>query len=328
MNVKNILLTGGSGKIGMKTIPELLKAGYKLRAIQLPDEPVEVEGVETVTGTLSDEQMVEKAIEDMDAVIHLANVKENRDTFIDVNIKGTFYLLDASMRCGHIKQFIQAGSDARAGIYYYPQPIPITESHRHSGYPGYYPLSKVLEETMVEQYIIMYNLPATALRFSWVHDEDDIIAHATLKEPNLGVPIWEELAETAEQKAYFENGRNAVAAMLNSDGSPSIRHIVGIKDVVQSIMLAIGNPVTLGQAFNVSGPAPFSYRVMADYMAEKLDLPVVEFTNPEFHNFCIDLSKSRSVLGYNPEYDIFKIVDEAVAFRKAGKKRTPTKYIG
>ena len=67
---------------------------------------------------------------------------------------------------------------------------------------------------------------------------------------------------------------------------------------------------------------------LADYMAEKLDLPVVEFTNPEFHNFCIDLTKSRSVLGYNPEYDIFKIVDDAVAFRKADKKRTPTKYIG
>ena len=328
LGIKNILVTGGSGKIGRSVIPELIDAGYRLRAMQLPDEPVEVNGVETITGTLSDEKLVEKAIEDMDAIIHLANVKENRDTFMDVNVKGTFYLLDAAMRCGHIKQFIQAGSDARAGIYYYPQPIPITESHRHSGYPSYYPLSKVLEETMVEQYIIMYNLTATALRFSWVHDEDDIIAHATLKEPNFGVPVWRELVTTEEQKAYFENNQDAVACMLNSDGSPSIRHIVGIKDVVQSIMLAIDNPITIGEAFNVSGPAPFSYKVMADYMAEKLDLPVVEFTNPEFHNFCIDLSKSRCVLGYNPEYDIFKIVDDAVAFRKAGKQRTPTKYIG
>ena len=181
---------------------------------------------------------------------------------------------------------------------------------------------------MIEQYIIMYNLPATALRFSWVHDEDDILAHVTLKEPNFGVPIWQELATTPEQKAYFETGKDAVTCMLNSDGSPSIRHIVGIKDVVQSIMLAIDNPVTIGQAFNVSGPGPFSYKIMADYTAEKLGLPVVEFTNPEFHNFCIDLTKSRQILGYNPEYDIFRIVDDAVAFRKAGKKRTPSKYIG
>lgn len=328
LGIKNILITGGSGKIGRATIPQLLKAGFKLRAVQLPDEPVGVQGVETTTGTLADEQFVEKAVEDMDAVIHLANVKENRELFMDSNVKGTFYLLDASMRCGHIKQFVQAGSDARAGIYYYPQPVPITEASRHSGYSGYYPLSKVLEETMVEQYIIMYNLPATALRFSWVFSEDDIITHATLKEPGFGVPIWKDLATTPEQKVYFDKGTDAVACMLNTDGAPSIRHIVGLKDVVQSIMLAIDNPVTLGEAFNVSAPAPFSYRIMADHMAKQLDLPVVEFTNPEFHNFAIDLSKSRSVLGYKPEYDIFKIVDEAVAFRKAGKKRTPLLYPG
>ena len=67
---------------------------------------------------------------------------------------------------------------------------------------------------------------------------------------------------------------------------------------------------------------------MADYVSEKMDIPVVEFVNPEFHNFRINLSKSRAVPGYKPEYDIFKIVDEAAAFRKAGKKRTDTKYIG
>jgi UDP-glucose 4-epimerase len=328
LNIKNVLITGGGGKIGRAAIPKLLDAGFRLRATQLPDEPVDFEDVERVTGTLADETLVETLMEDMDAVIHLANVKENRDLFMDSNVKGTFYLLDAAMRCGHIKQFVQAGSDARAGIYYYPRPIPIAENHRHSGYPGYYPLSKILEETMVEQYIIMYNLPATVLRFSWVFDEDDVIAHATLKEPNFGVPIWEELAATPEQKTYFEKNEDAVACMLNSDGSPSTRHVVGIKDVVQSILLALGNPATLGEAFNVCGPAPFSYKLMADDMAEKLDLPVVEFTNPEFHNFCIDLSKSRSVLGYKPEYDIFKIVDDAVAFRKAGRKRTPMKYIG
>ena len=328
LGIKNILITGGSGKIGRAVIPELIRAGYKLRAIQLPDELVDVPAVETVTGTLADENMVEEAVRDMDAVIHLANVKENREAFMDVNVKGTFYLLDASMRCGHIRQFIQAGSDARAGIYYYPQPVPITENHPHSGYPGYYPLSKILEETMVEQYIIMYNLPATTLRFSWVHGEDDIIAHATLTEPNFGVPIWEELAVSPEQKEYFTKGRNAVACMLNANGAPSLRQIVGIEDVVQSIMLAVDNPATLGEAFNISGPAPFSYRIMADHMAEKLSLPTVEFTNPDFHNFCIDLSKSRSVLGYNPQCDIIRIVDNAVAFRKSGNKRTLTKYIG
>ena len=261
-------------------------------------------------------------------MIHLANVKENRELFMDANVKGTFYLLDACKNCGHIKQYIQAGSDARAGIYYYPQPIPIDENHRHSGYPGYYPLSKVLEETMCEQYRIMYQLPITVLRFSWVQDEDDFLAHITLKEPNFGVPVWKDWAVTAGQKSYFAQGTDAVACLLHPDGRAGKRQVVSIKDVVKSIMLSIGNPTALDEAFNVSGPTPFSYDAAAKYVSEKLDLPIVDFEVDEFNDFCIDMTKSRSVLGLNPEYDIFRIIDDAIAFRKAGKKRSDCLYPG
>ena len=330
MKVKNVLLTGAGGKIGKAVLPELAKAGYAVRALEYTDglQVERAENVEVVVGDLRDPSLAKQLIEDMDVVIHLANVKENKELFLDANIKGTFYLLDACKESGHVKQYIQAGSDARAGIYYYPQPIPIAENHRHSGYPGYYPLSKVLEEVMCEQYQIMYQTPITILRFSWVHDEDDILAHITLKEPNLGVPVWKDWATTPEQKAYFENGTDAVACLIHADGSAGKRHIVGIKDVVQSIMLAIGNPTTIGEAFNVSGPSPFAYDVLADYVAEKLNLPVVRFEVSEFNDFCIDMSKSRSVLGLNPEYDIFRIADEALQFRAAGKKRSDCLYPG
>jgi len=330
VEVKNILLTGASGKIGRATLPELVKAGYAVRALEF-EEPVDVEGltgVELVHGDLRDPSLAPKIVEDMDVVIHLANVKENKELFMDTNVKGTFYVLDAVKECGHIKQYIQAGSDARAGIYYYPQPIPIDEMHPHSGYPGYYPLSKVLEETLCEQYMIQYEIPITVLRFSWVQDEDDILAHITLKEPNFGVPVWKDWAVTAEQKAYFEDDKDGVACLLHPDGRAGKRQIVGIKDAVKSIMLSIGNPTAIGEAFNVSGPSPFSYDVVANYVSEKLRLPVVEFEVSEFHDFCIDMTKSQSVLGFNPEYDIFKIIDDAIEFRRSGKTRTPVKFPG
>ena len=330
MNIRNVLLSGAGGKIGRAALPELVKAGFSVRALEF-DDGLGVEklmGVEVVTGDLRDENLAPKLIEDMDAVIHLANVKENKELFMDANVKGTFYLLDACKNCGHIKQYIQAGSDARAGIYYYPQPIPIDENHRHSGYPGYYPLSKVLEETMCEQYRIMYQLPITVLRFSWVQDEDDFLAHITLKEPNFGVPVWKDWAVTAEQKTYFEQGKDGVACLLHPGGRAGKRQVVGIKDVVKSLMLSIGNPTAIGEAFNVSGPAPFSYDVAAKYVSKKLDLPIVEFEVGEFNDFCIDMTKSRSVLGLNPEYDIFRIIDDAIAFRKAGKKRGDCLYPG
>jgi nucleoside-diphosphate-sugar epimerase len=330
MNVKNILLTGAGGKIGRAVLPELVKAGYAVRALEYTDglQVERLNNVEVVVGDLRDPALARQLIADMDVVIHLANVKENKELFLDANVKGTFYLLDACKQAGHIRQFIQAGSDARAGIYYYPQPIPIDENHRHSGYPGYYPLSKVLEEVMCEQYQIMYRTPITILRFSWVHDEDDILAHVTLQEPNLGVPVWKDWATTPEQLAYFQEGKNAAACLVHADGSAGKRQIVGIKDVVESVLLAIGNPTAIGEAFNVSGPAPFAYDVLANYVAERLDLPVVRFEVSEFHDFCIDMSKSRSVLGFTPKWDILRIVDAALQFRKEGKTRSGCLYPG
>ncbi len=327
MNIKNIVVTGASGKIGSYVIPELLKAGYNVRALE-HEEPIKIEGVEIMKGDLSDETLPKRLTADMDAVIHLANVKENREKFMSVNVRGTFCMLDACKEAGHIQQYIQAGSDARAGIFYYSHPYPIDETYPHYAYPGYYAFSKVIEETMCEQFIIQYKLPITTLRFSWVYAEDDVLAHATLLEPNFGVPVWEELAIKPAQKEFFEKGLDGAAKLVHPDGRPGIRHVVSIHDVVQSVLLAVGNKSTLYQAFNVSGPAPFSYDVLSNYIAEKLGIPVVEFEYDGFHDFQIDLNKSRSMLGYNPKYSIIDIVDEAVEFRKSGGKRTPLKYPG
>jgi len=330
MKIRNVLLTGAGGKIGRATLPELVKAGFSVRALEFNDglQVDRLDGVEVVSGDLREESLAPGLLEDMDAVIHLANVKEHRDLFMDANVKGTFYLLDACKEAGHIRQYIQAGSDARAGIYYHPRPIPITESFPPAGYPGYYPISKILEETLCEQFRIMWRLPITVLRFSWVQDEDDILAHMTLAEPDFGVPVWKDWATTAEQKSFFQEGRDAVACLRHPDGRAGKRQVVGIRDVVQSIMLSIGNPTSIGEAFNVSGPAPFSYDVAAGYASDKLDLPIVEFEVSEFNDFRIDMSKSRSVLGLNPAWDIFRIIDDAIAFREAGKTRSPCLYPG
>ena len=328
LSIKNIFVTGGGGKVGSALLPELVKAGYNVRALRFEEE-IQCDGVkEIVDGDLRDATLAHRVLEDMDAVIHLANCKENRELFLQTNIAGTFYLLDEAKNCGHIQQFVQAGSDARAGIYYHPRPFPIDETFPHAGYPGYYPFSKVLEETMCEQMRIQYNVPITVLRFSWVHGQDDILAHATLKKPNFGVPVWADYAETPEQKYFIENGLDAACEMDHPDGTPGMRHIVGLQDVVQGIMLSIGNQAAIGKAFALAAPAPFTYDVLAKYISEKLDIPVLKFAVPEFHDFRHSIAFARSVLGYDPQWDIFRIVDDAIAFRKANKQRKETKYIG
>ena len=328
LTVKNVFVTGGGGKVGSALLPELVDAGYKIRALRYEEE-IDCPGItEIMDGDLRDKTLAKRALKDMDAVIHLANCKENRDLFLETNVAGTFYLLDEARSCGHIQQFVQAGSDARAGIYYNPRPFPIDENFPHAGYPGYYPLSKILEETLCEQMRYQYNLPVTVLRFSWVHGQDDILAHATLKGPNFGVPVWKDYAVTPEQKRYFESGEDAACEMTHIDGTPGMRHIVGLPDVVQAIMLSIGNRAAIGKAFAIAAPSPFTYDVLANYLSRRLDIPVLSFKVPEYHDFRHDISLARSVLGYRPTYDIFKIADDAIAFREAGKKRLETKYIG
>jgi len=88
MKVKNVLLTGAGGKIGQAVLPELVKAGYAVRALEYTDGlQVPREGnVEVVVGDLRDPSLAPKLIEDMDVVIHLENVKENKQLFMDTNI--------------------------------------------------------------------------------------------------------------------------------------------------------------------------------------------------------------------------------------------------
>lgn len=136
-----------------------------------------------------------------------------------------------------------------------------------------------------------YNMPITVLRFSWVHDEDDILAHS--------------------------RKMDGVAMLCHPDGRPGMRHIVGIKDVVQSILLALGNKAAIGHAFTICGPAPFTYDVLAKYV---FDLPIVKFEYDKFYDFQHSLARSRSILGYNPVYDIFRIVDDAIEFRGQEKR--------
>ena len=119
-----------------------------------------------------------------------------------------------------------------------------------------------------------------------------------------------------------------VAKLVHPGGKPGIRHIVSIKDAVQGVLLAIGNPSAIGHAFTITGPSPFSYGFAAEYISKKLNLPIVEFEYDGFYDFTHNIAKARSILGYNPQYDIVKIIDEAIEFRKSRKRRHLTKYIG
>jgi len=327
MKIRNILVTGASGKIGRHLVPALLEAGYSVRATQY-QTPLPFADVDIAQGSISDPAFVRTALEDMDAVCHLATCKEDRDHFLDVSVRGTFNLLESAREVGTIQQFLLAGGDASLGIFFYPNPEPLNETAPLRAYPGYYAFSKVLEETMCNQYAIQYGLGTTILRFSWIQAEDDILAYMTLAEPNFGGPPWSELAISDAQRAALADGQDGVGCLRHPDGRPFKRHVVGIGDVVNSFLLALGNDRALGETFNIATPAAFNYNVLSQYIADKLALPVVDFELDGFHDFSIDISKARTQLGYTPQWDILRIVDDAIEFRRNGGARSEAKYAG
>lgn len=327
MKIRTVLVTGASGKLGRALVPALLKAGYAVRATQFKT-PVRIRGVRTVTGSVADPGFVRRALDGVDAVCHLATCKEDPRHFFDVSVRGTFTLLDEARKRGGLKQLILASGDAALGIFFYPQPKPLDEGAPLAAYPGYYAFSKVMEEVMAGQYRIQYGLPVTVLRISWIHADDDLLAHMTLRPPDFGGPAWRDLATTRRQRAMFDVGRDAVGCLVHPGGRPFVRHIVGIDDVVQSFLLALGNQRAIGETFNIAGPEAFSYDAVSRHLAGKLGIPVVPFVCRGAHDFRIDIRKARKILGYRPEWDAIRIADAAIAWRAAGGRRAAIRYAG
>ena len=89
-----------------------------------------------------------------------------------------------------------------------PHPIPVTETQKHTAYPGCYALSKVLEEVMLEQYDIQYDLDGCCLRAPWIMEKDDFKYQLSFGEDVFGGPRWRDLvgAEQA-RRLYRERAR-------------------------------------------------------------------------------------------------------------------------
>lgn len=310
--MKTAAIFGASGKLGRHVISVLTLRGYSCRVL-VHRTPVVGPNVISIAGTISDPAAVDAVVDGADLVVQLATAKEDAVTFFDVSVRGTFNVLEACRR-RKIRQFILFGGDAALGIWFYPQPIPLDESHPRTAYPGYYAFSKVMEEVMAEQYAIQYGVPVTVLRSSWVFEGADVLRHFSLlqnvspTEPGHGFgeisPEVLELVRTRQER---------IPVLTDAGGVPLSRHIVHLDDVMQAFGRIIDNPAAIGHTFNIASPAPFDYAVAAGYLSRQLNIPTVTLRCPAYHSFVVNITHARTVLGYAPENDFFRMADRAIA---------------
>ena len=318
MATKRVLVTGATGKVGQaflrRFFAEARLADFTVRALCHNRRVDPHERLEVVGGSIERRETVAEAMTGVSHVVHLATSKETPDSVMDVAIKGLFWLLEACRASASFRQFILIGGDAGMGHFVYPHPIPVTETQKHSAYPGCYALSKVLEEVMLEQYYLQYDMSGCCLRAPWIMEKDDFKYQLSFGEDVFGGPRWRDLVGARKADEYV--AAKAVPVMLDPDGKPVKRNFVHVDDLVDAILLAIDHPKARRQTFNVCMDEPVDYGELGAYLKESRGLPTVPVATP-YHSTWLDNAKAKFLLGWRPRYDLKKMVDAAWEYRRA-----------
>ncbi len=326
---KTILVTGATGKVGSVFIECLLADSkfdaFTIRALCHQREPEPHARIENMYGSIEQREVVEKAMDGVTHVLHLATVKETPEQIMDVAVKGLFWLLEACRTSQTFQQFIMVGGDAGVGHFVYPHPIPVTETQKHSPYPGCYALSKVLEEVMLEQYYIQYDLNGCCLRAPWIMEKDDFKYQLSFGEDVFGGPRWQDLVD--EKLADEYKRTQTIPIMLDPEAVPVKRNFVHVDDLVSALLLAIDHPKARQQLFNICMDEPVDYGVMGKYLNQSRGLPTIEIKT-EYHSTWLDNTKAKLLLGWRPEYDLKKIVDAAFDYVRAENNPRKVWYPG
>ncbi len=175
MKNKTVLITGASGLIGSNLVDLLLKHDYQvvglakqfpLKKIRLPQ--FSHDNYITIEGDILDREFIKKSLKEYDPsfIIHLAaqaivgDAILSADVTFDVNIKGTWNLLEESKELKKLDRIIVASSDKAYGTH---SKLPYQESFELNAIHPY-DLSKKITELIALSYHKTYNLPLTITR--------------------------------------------------------------------------------------------------------------------------------------------------------------------
>jgi UDP-glucose 4-epimerase len=177
---KRFLLTGGAGLIGSHTTDELLKEDIKELIIYDNFTRGSFENLEDalkdprckvfeVGGDILHTDILDAAMRDVDGVFHFAALwllqcHEYPRSAFEVNIKGTFNVLDACVK-NNVKRLVCSSS---ASVYGDAIEEPMTESHPYNN-TNFYGATKIAGEHMCRAYYHRYKLPYVGLRYMNVY---------------------------------------------------------------------------------------------------------------------------------------------------------------
>lgn len=330
-----VLVTGGAGFIGSHLADRLLVNNLEVKL--LDNLCPQVHGgserpayltpeAELIVGDVRDRDAVERALVDVDAVIHLAaavGVGQSMYeivSYTDVNDVGTAVLLEALAK-RPVERLVVASSMSiygegltrkADGTLYAPQereaeqlkrgawellddagapltPVPTPET-KQPALSSVYALNKFNQERLCLIAGKAYGIPTVALRFFNVYGP-----RQALSNPYTGV-----LAIFASR---LLNGR---PPLVFEDGHQQ-RDFVHVRDVAEACLLALRTERGVGDVFNVGSGQSRSILSIADDLAAVMGRPEIrphitgKYRAGDIRHCFADIGKAQAVLGFRPQ---------------------------
>ncbi len=334
-----VLLTGSSGRIGSQLVAALQGRGHVVRGFDL-GEPRGTQPDEIVVGSLLDAEALRQAVDGVDAVIHLAALMswhpKDEVAVFESNVRGTFNLLRACAGVGGIKRFVLASSGE---VYPELNPLyqPIDEDHPTRPTSAY-GMSKLLSEDMVGHYGRRLNMPTVILRFSHTQAADELLdptsffsgprfyVNAKIRQLQ-GLPPSPAVEQTLRTLQAVATTEEQHYIGCSPENVPYRMGMCDVRDMIQGITLGLEHPDAPGGIFNIGAEASFSFDEAVPYLARVTGLNVVRVSlATTAYRYDTSIGKAQRVLGYAPQFNIFRMIDDAAQrslARQAADRQAP-----
>ena len=307
------LVTGGAGFIGSNLCEAILKMGYRVRCLDdlSTGKQANVDlfsgnpNYEFIKGDIKDLDTCMKACEGVDYVMNEAawgSVPRSIEMplFYSLNnIQGMLNMLEAA-RQNHVKAFVYASSSSVYG----------DEAHlpKQEGVEGNllspYAVSKRCDEEWAKQYTRHYGLRTIGLRYFNVFGrrQDPNGAYAAV------IPKFIKMLLNDEQPT------------INGDGKQS-RDFTYIENVIEANLKACLAPEEAnGQIFNVAyGGREYLidiYYSLTKALGKDIEPRFGPDRPGDIKHSNADISKAKRLLGYEPQYDFARGLNEAIEWYK------------
>jgi UDP-glucose 4-epimerase len=244
-----VLVTGGAGFVGATVVRRLVASGYRVRVLDnlTTGDAAHLAGVdaELVKGDIRDEAALDAALTGMQAIVHLAaagsvigSVQDPAANF-DVNVLGTFRVLDAARR-GGIDRVVQAST---GGALIGDAALPVDEGSLPKPISPY-GASKLAGEGYAHAFAKTYGIRTVAIRFGNVYGP------------------WSE-RKTGVFNVFFKSLHSGVPMVIYGDGTAS-RDYVHVDDIAHALQLALEQDVPGGTVLHAASGVETSATELAD----------------------------------------------------------------